>query len=56
MVGCSEYESLTSTNALSVVALPEQTVDTADWECETSLGGTAKAKVSDQARQKRQTK
>ena len=28
----------TSTNALSVVTLSEQTVNTTDWECETGLG------------------
>jgi hypothetical protein len=32
---------LTGTNTLSVVALSEQTVDTTDWECETSLGRPA---------------
>lgn len=31
---------LTSTDTLSVVALAKETVDTADWECETSLGRT----------------
>lgn len=31
---------LTSTDTLSVVALAEETVDTTDWECETSLGRT----------------
>lgn len=31
----------TSTNTLSVVALPQQTVDTADGESETSLGRAA---------------
>lgn len=30
---------LTGTDTLSVVALPEKTVDTTDWECETGLGG-----------------
>lgn len=33
--------SLTSTDTLSVVAFPQQTVDTTDWECETSFGGAA---------------
>lgn len=33
----------TGTNTLSVVALSEETVDTADWESETSLGGTTVA-------------
>ena len=28
----------TSTNTLGVVALSEKSVDTTDWECETSLG------------------
>lgn len=36
-MGCD----LTGTDTLSVVALPEETVDTADGECETGLGGTA---------------
>lgn len=30
----------TSTNTLSIVALSEETVDTTDWESETSLGRT----------------
>lgn len=34
----SSLTRLTGTNTLSVVALAEQTVDTADRECETSLG------------------
>jgi hypothetical protein len=37
----SEVDGSTSTNTLSVVALAEQTVDTADGEGETGLGGTA---------------
>ena len=36
----------TSTDTLSVVALSEETVDTADWESETSLGGATVAKKS----------
>lgn len=28
----------TSTNSLSIVALSEQSVNTTDWECESSLG------------------
>lgn len=32
----------TGTNALGVVSLAEKTVDTTDWECETSLGRAAK--------------
>jgi len=31
----------TGTDTLCVVALPEETVDTTDWECETGLGRTA---------------
>jgi len=34
----SEVDRSTSTDTLSVVALAEETVDTTDWECETSLG------------------
>ncbi len=34
----SQVDGSTGTNALGVVALPEQTVDTADRECQTSLG------------------
>ena len=38
---------LTGTNALGVVSLAEKTVDTTDWECETSLGRAAeKVEVS----------
>lgn len=35
----------TSTDTLSIVALPQQTVDTADGESETGLGGTAAQRV-----------
>jgi len=34
----SEVDGSTSTNTLSVVTLSEKTVDTTNWECETSLG------------------
>jgi hypothetical protein len=37
----SEVDGSTGTNTLSVVALAEKTVDTANGECETSLGRTA---------------
>lgn len=37
----SEVDGSTSTNTLGVVALAKQTVDTADGERQTSLGGTA---------------
>jgi len=37
-----EVDRCTSTNTLSVVALSEETVDTTDWERETSLGRTAR--------------
>jgi hypothetical protein len=37
----SEVDGSTGTNTLSVVALAEQTVDTANGESETGLGGTA---------------
>lgn len=33
-----EVDRSTSTNTLSVVTLSEKTVDTTNWECETSLG------------------
>jgi len=36
--GC-EIDGSTGTDTLGVVALAEQTVDTTDRECETSLGG-----------------
>jgi len=32
---------LTGTNTLSVVTLPQETVDTTHWECEACLGRTA---------------
>jgi len=35
--GC-EVDWCTSSDSLSVVALAEKTVNTSDWECETSLG------------------
>ena len=34
----SKVDGSTGTDTLGVVALAEQTVDTTDWECETSLG------------------
>lgn len=37
----SEVHGGTSTNTLSVVALSQETVDTAHWECKTRLGGSA---------------
>lgn len=37
---------LTSTDTLGVVTLPQETVDTTDWESETSLGRTAEKDVS----------
>ena len=37
----SEVDWSTSTDTLSIVALAEETVDTTDWECETSLGRSA---------------
>jgi hypothetical protein len=39
----SEVDGSTGTDTLSIVALAEQTVDTADGEGETSLGRTAEA-------------
>jgi hypothetical protein len=42
----SEVDGSTGTNTLSVVALAEKTVDTANGECETSLGRTANDDVS----------
>ena len=36
-----EVDRGASTNTLGVVSLAEKTVDTTDWECETSLGRTA---------------
>ncbi len=38
--------SLASTNTLSVVAFPQQTVNTAYGECETGFGRTAKTTLS----------
>lgn len=38
----SEVDGSTSTDALSIVALAEKTVNTANGESQTSLGGTAK--------------
>jgi hypothetical protein len=43
----SQVHGGTGTNTLSVVALAEQTVNTADGECQTSLGRTAKTTVRD---------
>ena len=37
----SQVDWGTSTDTLSIVALAEETVDTTDWECETSLGRSA---------------
>lgn len=37
----SQVDGSTSTDTLGVVTLAEQTVNTADGECQTSLGGTA---------------
>lgn len=42
----SEVDWGTSTDTLSIVALAEETVDTTDWESETSLGGSAAIDVS----------
>lgn len=39
---CSEVDGSTGTNTLGVVALAQQTVDTANREGQASLGGTAK--------------
>ena len=33
-----QVDGRTGTDTLSVVALPQQTMDTTDWECETGLG------------------
>jgi hypothetical protein len=41
----SQVDGSTSTNTLSIVALAEETVDTADGESETGLGGTANMNV-----------
>lgn len=37
----SEVDWSTSTNTLSVVSFPQQSVNTTDWESKTSLGGSA---------------
>ena len=37
----SQVDWGTGTDTLSIVALAEETVDTTDWECETSLGRSA---------------
>ena len=42
----SQVDGSASTNALSVVALPQKTVDTTNRERETSLGRTATSRVS----------
>ena len=42
----SEVDWSTSTDTLSIVALAEETVDTADWESETSFGRSAANDVS----------
>jgi len=42
----SEVDWSTSSDTLSVVSLPQKTVDTTDGESETSLGGTAKQNKS----------
>jgi hypothetical protein len=36
-----EVDRSTGTNPLGIIALPQETVNTTDWECKTSLGGTA---------------
>jgi hypothetical protein len=41
-----EVDGSTGTDTLSVVALPQETVDTADREGQTSLGGTAEGKLA----------
>lgn len=49
----SQVDGSTSTNTLGVVTLAEQTVDTTDGECQTSLGGTtANTQVSRVTRQR----
>jgi hypothetical protein len=45
----SQVDWGTGTDTLSVVALSEETVDTADWESKTSLGGATVAKEVSQA-------
>lgn len=53
----SQIDGSTGTNALSVVALPQKTVDTTDRERETGLGGTAtKMCQYEVARKKNKTK
>jgi hypothetical protein len=42
----SQIDGSTGTNALSVVALPQETMDTTDRERETGLGGAATKDVS----------
>ena len=42
----SQVDWGTSTDTLSIVALAEETVDTTDWESETSLGRSAREDVS----------
>ena len=37
---CGQVDGGTSTDTLSIVALPEQTVDTTDWKREPSTGRT----------------
>lgn len=44
---CGEVDGSTSTDSLCVVALPQQTVDTANWEGQTGLGRAARRNVSD---------
>src|SRR5690348_4921711 len=41
----SQVDGSTSTDTLSIVALAEETVDTADGESETGLGGSAEVDV-----------
>ena len=48
----SQIDGSTGTNALSVVALPQKTVDTTDRERETGLGGAAAKCVSTKSRKK----
>ncbi len=43
--GC-EVDGSTGTDTLSVVAFSQETMDTADWECEACLGGSAVTDVS----------
>ena len=39
-----EVDGSTGTDTLSVVALPQETMDTTDWECETRLGRATRRK------------